>query len=375
MVRMRRLGVGLALPLLTLAVWHNVVSFKSDQFVSSNTVSIKDAKECKATTYSSVSRRTPTFEFPNNQYLWKVGFHNTSERAVCDFVDFQYSKHFPHALQFLLRCVSFWNEHSDKEWFLRFTRQGPHPRLKRVPKFSKIKRMAKGRRKTIYFLDGFILDLEKLGATLTYETEPFVSEQEEKDVIPIEPPYLMRSPDDAKTLAAQIQKLHSIPQRPTCQTTQPVVGVLNRAISSKRSLLNVDEIVGALEYAGYSVKATQFEGVPYRSQVEFFSSIDVLLSPHGAQNTGLFVMPLCGGVLEVFPDSYFIPDFYGSLAETSGISHYAMLLSNNSDVAPNPHYRSRSVQFCPNVDDVVEAVDGMVDDWRMCCSNATAAGN
>ena len=197
--------------------------------------------------------------------------------------------------------------------------------------------------------------------------------------------YQMRSPEDAEVLANAIQKLHRIPIRESCQQTPhgPSIGVLNRMPQSRRSMLNVDAIADALRNRfnhSSNISVAYFEHADYVDQVRFFAETDIVVSPHGAQLTGLFLLPLCGRVLEVFPHHFYIPAFFRSLADCTGHPHYAMYLTNDTDNSMTTFPRiknlksARSSQLCPPPDNVVQALQNVIQDWYQCCRNAYNKG-
>lgn len=141
-----------------------------------------------------------------------------------------------------------------------------------------------------------------------------------------------------------------------------------------KSILNANEIVEELQLATdiAPVPIIYFEGRAFKDQVAFFSSIDLLISPHGAQLTGIFFMPSpCSAVLELFPNQYYIPSFFGSLAETGGLEQYVLYLSN--ETLPDYHNMrtnggsARGVNLCPPLANIVQAAKIMIEDWKVCC--------
>ena len=102
---------------------------------------------------------------------------------------------------------------------------------------------------------------------------------------------------------------------------------------------------------------------------------DILLSPHGAQNTNLAFLPTCGGVLEFFGDGYWVPYFYGSLARSTGHYYYAIYTgakqSYKKQLYKNMrqgHSRSkfRSYNMTVNIDSILEATQALLDRYLSC---------
>merc|ERR1719356_1480584 len=53
-------------------------------------------------------------------------------------------------------------------------------------------------------------------------------------------------------------------------------------------------------------------------QAEWVNKQDIIVSPHGAQLTNLIWARRCTGVMELFPQNYYIPGFFGALASVVG---------------------------------------------------------
>jgi hypothetical protein len=87
----------------------------------------------------------------------------------------------------------------------------------------------------------------------------------------------------------------------------PRVGILNR--KSSRILINAQQILNHLNatsiHGHYTVSESPiyFEKADFQEQIEFFASHDIILTPYGAQITGVAFMPMCGQLMEIFPHS------------------------------------------------------------------------
>ena len=124
-----------------------------------------------------------------------------------------------------------------------------------------------------------------------------------------------------------------------------------------------------------------FEKAKFLDQVHFFASHDIIVSPHGAQLTGIPFLPSCSGLLEVFPARYYVPDYFQGLAQSSGVYHATLYLSNHSnplDETAEAREQKlvqvvRSVDLCPPLDKVLQGVDQLLELHRQCCAAAAAA--
>ena len=143
--------------------------------------------------------------------------------------------------------------------------------------------------------------------------------------------------------------------------------------------MNVDNIVTALQEQNIStspITIEYFNGKSFLQQVTFYANYDIILCPHGAQVTGVVFMPRCGAIIEIFPESWVIPEFFGTLAASANIRHYYIILSDpnqptnvqkwfNSTI---PGKRRRAHQLCPPIRNIVTAIQQIVSDWKICIS-------
>lgn len=117
-----------------------------------------------------------------------------------------------------------------------------------------------------------------------------------------------------------------------------------------------------------------FKNKTFLEQVDFFAKTDIVISPHGAQLTGIPFMPDCGAVLELFPKGYYLPAFFGTLANVSNLNHAFLYLSEvdgkseYSKFAASKETRleARGAELCPPVHSVVQAVEQLVKEWKQC---------
>lgn len=127
----------------------------------------------------------------------------------------------------------------------------------------------------------------------------------------------------------------------------PTIGILNRKASNGRSIGNAESLVQNItsEFFGGddaetlssppTVVLTHFEGQSFQQQVQFFHDIDLLISPHGAQLIGIPFMANkpCTKMIELFPHNYLVPDYFGTLAVDSGIEYSYIYVSERPPTA------------------------------------------
>jgi hypothetical protein len=170
---------------------------------------------------------------------------------------------------------------------------------------------------------------------------------------------------------------------PTNTTTlggaaSPRIGILNRSKTRRLETVNVLAYELGQVFPRSSVTIKEFESASFADQVDFYSSLDILISPHGAQLTGLPFMPDCGGLIELFPKGYSIPNYFGSLAIGSGLGYGYVYMSGGNETEETKvavstqagRVKARSKNLCPPSKNIVDAVRLLVEDWYQCCNSA-----
>jgi len=170
----------------------------------------------------------------------------------------------------------------------------------------------------------------------------------------------------------------------TCKHQKPRIAILNRAANSRRSMLNALQIANLTEIQELSrnntVDVTYFEGLSFEDQIAFFRSVDILISPHGAQLTGVaFINAPCSHVLELFTKGYALPGFFGSLAIESGKEYSYFYMSENPPdheqaTTKKERNRARAQNLCPATDLMVDTIRKLVGEWEQCCNARNAKG-
>ena len=186
-------------------------------------------------------------------------------------------------------------------------------------------------------------------------------------------------------------------QHNTKEIRMPVIGFLNRHISSGRYVTNYASIIKALEEELYpnnnknssEVTATtttttsagvhylsSFDGLSFQEQIAFMHKIDILIGPHGAQLTSVPFIPECGGILELFAPGHYIPDFFGSLSRATGHYHIAYytgditnrveeVLVGSQKLPARTQSRSNNITNAdPNV--IIHGVKKLISNWQTC---------
>jgi FkbM family methyltransferase len=301
-----------------------------------------------------------------------------STEAVCIWNGTRLHQHLPHWLQYMYRCWNWWMLHNET-----------HQAVLEIPTTSKP-----------FFDHGLNVPLSNGLWDLikeAFSVKVIVTENSTESNTTIQDyrrqaatPNVLHTPwfldaDMAHGLREYVMgKIFSVRPLSGCHKLahyakakeKPAVriGVLDR--KKTRHLLNHAELVAALgNLTSLPVSYATFEGVSFEKQVGFYSSVDVLVTPHGAQLSGVPFMPTCGCVLELLPKSYHIHNFFGSLTTSANLtSTYLYLsdgnateeMSNNSILAVRR--KARSVNLCPPVSSIVTSVRTLIDKWESCCA-------
>ena len=296
---------------------------------------------------------------------------NQSKVAVCN-IDWHRSGfsphfdiHFPHTMETVFLCWSWWWQHPQKQKVLEVP-----------PDFDAHIQHSK--------FNAAFMEWMKEEVILTHHA---TEEIKAVRVIPRrEAHWFYQPPDAAQSLRDRLVH-HHFPERkisgcPVTDTTNDIlstvrIGILNRKKS--RDIRNMVELTKALQaLVTTKVIVTYFESASFKDQVDFFSSIDILISPHGAQLTGVIFMPRCGALLELFPKSYWIPEFFGHLALGAGLQYNYLYLApsdkvNDMALAKTQNFRfrarARAAHFHVPIARVVAEVNCMISQWASCCAN------
>jgi hypothetical protein len=296
--------------------------------------------------------------------------------AVCRFRDeLPFSHHFPHAMQQLYRCVSWWRQQQQQQspstdvvvqavllWhdhiipsknpFLRgFLRLLQESSLR----VSLVSQLPTGNRTTLVRVAQVRLDDGGL-----YD-------------------YRLHTPEDAAALReAAATTFQEMPFDDAVCPKVPRITILNRR--KKRRILNVDALRERLsslssQQQQLPARVRYFENTTFLDQVTVMALTDILVSPHGAQLVSLPFLPPCAVILEVLPMGYFAPEFFGTLAAAAGVRHAYVYLGNNrtrevalASATPASRAAARRRYLCVPLSHLQEAVDSARLVWKQCCT-------
>jgi hypothetical protein len=289
-------------------------------------------------------------------------------QAVCEFANVGYWGLFPHTMQQIYRCISFWHAH-------------PHsPAVLVWPNDSKQRRYTAGVRDFLRHAlhvtevsDRSALD-DPSGALIVQPNHVQHLEDHPHQGI------VLSNPADAALFRSQMLDYLELTSKAGCGAKRllPRIGILNRSKDSKRSLVNAKALREQLQvYSRKPIKIAYFEDASFAEQVEYMANVDILVAPHGAQLTSINFIPPCGSVVEIAPPGYSFPLFFGPLAASAGLQHSFIYTGMNitaewDEMAMKSHalrVKSRHVEICVPLDVTVARVADLVQGWQSCCGN------
>ena len=206
--------------------------------------------------------------------------------------------HFPHAMQQLYRCFSYWLDYDTKEPFLL------------LPDAKVFEKLWKRNPFVVGMLELFEEQLEVEINHVKFFGEENIAYLKDSPNIDIQlfnriGNYSLRHTYHLHDLVKEHFELNDASST-SCEHSKPRIGILNRRDYSARSLVNAHQLANLPEIKELSrdnfVDVKYFEEADFQEQVTWFRSVDILISPHGAQLTGVaFMNAPCGHVLEIFP--------------------------------------------------------------------------
>ena len=204
-----------------------------------------------------------------------------SSNATCEiFLWFPYAGHFPHFMQQFYRCWSFWNAYPllKKQMVIQ-----NHSRLR-----TKIQRQG--------FTRAFMRLLPQLGIDLVKEIGPNHSSHNlhVRGSNFVEIPFQVVSKEDMPSLRRKMLSVLNLTNKvqEACSDRMPRIAMVNR--NSTRRIENGNEILQDLKryyHLKEPIPEIFFEGTYSVEQVRLLSNIDILITPHGAQETNIVWMP------------------------------------------------------------------------------------
>jgi hypothetical protein len=356
------------------------------------------------TNYSNASNTNNTTN--NNKTLINV------TTATCQYLLEGNPFHMAHGSQQLFRCVAWWNAHPTLPRFLVWP--GMPKKRKNTRDSGVLHPYLVGMKQAL--VDAFHVTIVKEPSSIIHHHNnrnngtttawvPRVSALMTHTTLTNKyPHFAMQSPEDAAYFRDSVLdhyhlKTNRKSKAAGCHAgkTIPIIGIIDRA--KDRRLLNVQELAHRVSKellvprpstfdtdttAAVEVEIVYFESKTFHEQLQYMSQHDLLVSSHGAQLVSIPFLPDCGGVLEFFQPSYFIPYYFGGLAAMSGLNHAYLYTGGGyplGDVkrvqqAKRPGIRRQEVRIaniCLDIDAALEGIRTMMEQWKTCCNTRLLA--
>lgn len=275
---------------------------------------------------------------------------------------YEYSRHFPHLMQQFYRCWVYWQSFpnyqpvllTDHHWIFHSGFPFTNDLITLLPKMG-VK----------------IVDMNDLSATNQSATAKSQLDDGSDasslsvsaySVWPDSVSYQTTTPEKIRSLYYSILQALDLDDQHPNDSCIPRISLLNR--DKTRRLLNSQEIRTHLQMnLGVDIPEYDFEGQSLQYQLETMARTDILVTPHGAQETSIVFMPPDANILEILPQDFYTPHFFGTLAATAGIYHkFLYMAQNTSDHELD--YRLRSVDLCVMPRLIKEGLEELIQKWK-----------
>lgn len=214
--------------------------------------------------------------------------------VMCDYYG-KNDAHFVHAMQQLYRCYTFWRDYPDKQAILLLPDAKVQTNLLTHSFTSGIMQILEVHMEVEILLKSWFQEAELNGVGHFSEIR--------KEAFNRMGGYSIRHTKYLNYLADLEWSLKD-QSFATCADKRPRIAILNRASNTSRTILNSRQLSDQIKSLSRddTVPVQYFEGLSFPQQVSFFRSVDIMISPHGAQLTGLpFMNAPCAHVVELFP--------------------------------------------------------------------------
>ncbi|CAB9517271.1 expressed unknown protein [Seminavis robusta] len=339
----------------------------------------------------------------DNRLVFPAG-PGSQTQAICKWISSNLHEHFPHIMQELLRCFSWWQANQQQTPVL-------------VLDDKELKQE---------YARDFVGVLEKSFGVQVVKNRLFLPNKTDSNFVYTDvniysqPPHLVERAwfqihnlQDAALLRKETLKLakenkerddRNLAEATTnellggcpgeggplsASKKQPVIAFLNR--NGDRHVENIGDILEALKKTkvlGHTLGIldihyiSSFDQLSFWEQVDVMSKVDIVIGPHGAQFTSVAFLPACGGLFELFPKGYYYPNYFGSLARTTGHYHFHLYTGGmNIDAELNQdmmtlegRMEARSRHVIANVDLVLQGVQQLAERWQSCCERRLQGG-
>ncbi|KAL7495982.1 hypothetical protein ACHAWT_008310 [Skeletonema menzelii] len=360
-MRQRRIFIRFSVALITFAVLLNDVA-KNDH--PTRAWEAKTSSSCEAESGSELIYTTNASVFPHPPEFTSVSvlfpkFNDSQQFFACWY---ECPMHHPHFVQELLRCFSLWE-----------SQPSHHPRVLYVPRRQFWRKMGNlaDFDKQFPISSGILRTLMRsYNVTVTNSwnagTPLKVQNMMEKDETIS--PFAMASREHAiKWKDLFVPPEEELTSRQAKERLK--IAVVNRPAT--RKLLNAmdarDNLAAA--FPEHDVFEHHLNGT-LQEMIDLFPMVDVLVSPHGSQLTGMMFMQKCSAVLEMFPHLYYTPLYFSSLARIFELTHANWYISHDDvptgKLALKTRLENSVNNMCPSMDKLVSAVEELIHKRKDC---------
>lgn len=209
---------------------------------------------------------------------------------------------FPHAMQQLYRCFSYWQDYQTMQHYMLIPDEEVDKKLRVHPFISGMMELFQEQVEVDFYLNNVFGQkaVDQLRKSQNVDIQAFNGIGN----------FSLRHAHYLHFFTKEQLKLDDT-SSDTCKHPKPRIAILDRNYKSGRSMLNAAQLAKRLEIMELSrnhiVNVKNFESADFREQVTFFRSVDILISPHGPQLTGVaFINAPCSHVLELFREVRFV---------------------------------------------------------------------
>ena len=332
---------------------------KDHKYISN--CSMVDGSKFIYTNDDNVFPHPPEFQPVSDMISGKID-QTSSTPPVCHY---HCPMHHPHFAQEILRCYSSWRSQPDGQPVLLVPR----------PQFSRFLTNPAEFQRRFPISSGILETLKTKMRLVVTKVYPNATSFKTKDFLEKDntiSPFAIGSRKDAMKFRSMfVPSAESYKNRTLKSSLR--IGIVNRA--GARSLLNPLDIRNAVmeSYPTHQVVLRYFEDNTIEELIEFYSNVDIVISPHGSQLTGIMFMAPCSAVLELFPHNYYTPNYFSSLARIFGLVHLNWYVSSSTiphELDLKTRLANTGNNICPSLNRVVSGVQQMIDYRKQCLSNS-----
>ena len=316
------------------------------------------------------------FETPTRSVgeIFRINGITTTKKAICVWNGEEINRHLPHWLEIVYRCWSWWMIHNETHdavieipvksepfWTIALTSPLGGGLWQHMQQALSIE--------IVVIPNNTNTTLQGLRAT------PIIRKTPSAEPWFIDTHTARALRDYVVSTAFPGRSLDGCRNANAPQMSAVRIGVLDR-LKTRQLLNHYDIIISLQNLTSTPIMYKTFEGASYEEQIDFYSSVDILVTPHGAQLSAVPFMPSCGCVLELLPKYYHYEFFFGPLTTSANLTSSYLYLSDGNateeTMLSQNNYtfrkKTRSANLCPPINSIVKSVRTLIERWKSCCS-------